>query len=93
MFATQSSVRGSGPPPVALEASAMFAVGALWMLVIAALIVLPGVLLKKGLHVGSGRLLTCGVVLCIGWPLLFALVAVGLPFVVFYAQLAWHALR
>ncbi len=84
---------GDRSPPILVEAGAMLVVGSAWLLVISELIALPGILLKKGLHAGPGRLLACGIVLCAGWPLLFVLTALGLPFLVFYVQLAWHALR
>ena len=53
------------------------------------LFVLPLILLGVGLRASVGRLCLCGVTLLLAWPLLFAVFAVGLPLLVFYAEVVW----
>ena len=76
-----------------VTAMATLAAGSTCLLILVDLIVLPLVLLARGLHASVGRLCLCGVTLAVAWPLLFLVFAVGLPALAFYAQLAWHALR
>ena len=67
---------------------------AMLLLLILHTLVLPLILLSRGLHASPARMLACGATLAlVAWPGLFLVFAVGLPGLVFYVQLAWHALN
>ena len=68
------------------------ATGGLAILVGLNLFVLPAALLSRGLHASAGRVALCVAVLLVAWPLLLLVFAAGTPLVVFYAEMAWHAL-
>ena len=58
-----------------------------------ALLALPLILLRVGLHASLGRVLLCGLATLIAWIVLFPLLVIVPPLLVLYAQIAWHALR
>jgi hypothetical protein len=79
-------------PPMVVQAAGFLLAGAAWLLIHVEMLVLPGILLARGLNASGGRLLACGVAISLGWPLLFLIFAVGLPLLVLYIQVAWHTL-
>ena len=80
-------------PPIMVQAGVFLFAGVAWLLVLAEMLVLPLILLARGLNASGGRLLACGAAICVGWPVLFVLFALGLPLLVLYVQVAWHTLR
>ena len=88
--------RVPGPVPVgAVVPGLVLLVGGVLLAAYAAvmLVVGPMVLLARGLEATAGRVIACGVVTVTGWVVLFVVCVVGLPALVLYAQVAWHALR
>lgn len=83
----------SGEPPALIGAAAGILVFGAWLLLVAELLILPLILLSRGLHASGGRLIACAAVMLIGWPLLFVVFVLGLPLLVIYLQVAFHTLR
>lgn len=83
----------SGEPPVLIGAAAGILACGAWLFVIAELLIVPLILLARGMHASTGRLIACAAVMLIGWPLLFVVFVLGLPLLVIYVQVAFHTLR
>ena len=62
------------------------------LLVVIEILFIPLAMLATAVRASAGRLLLCGLTTVVGWLLLFVIFAVGLPVLVLYAQMAYHAL-
>ena len=90
MFAhTVGPQRGANPIDTAAIGMACIA-GLIVVAMCALLVIMPMVLLARGLRASVGRIALCGLTLVVGWLVLFALCAVGLPAFVLHLQLVYH---
>ena len=62
------------------------------LLVVVEAIAIPLAMLSTAVRASAIRLILCGLTMILAWPLLFLIFVVGLPALVLYAQLAYHAL-
>jgi hypothetical protein len=60
-------------------------IGATWLL--------PAIILSRGLHASTGRVVALLATTALAWPLLLAVMMLLLPGLVFYVQFFWLLIR
>ena len=76
-----------------LEGLARAVAGAIVLWCIATTWLLPGLLLARGSHASTGRVVALLATTALSWPLLLGLTILLLPIAVFYLQFLWALLR
>lgn len=83
-------------PPLSVQIALIacsFAAAVTVLIVAVDLIIVPMILLARGLQASGGRFLLCGLVTLVGWVVLFGVFVVGLPLLVLYIQMVFFTLR